>query len=152
MPYIKNAKLLGCFFCAFLKQKDDAKNLILLRGKACFCIINKYPYNTGHVMVAPMAHKGKLSALRDDEILELWSMTSRVQAALHRAMKPHGYNLGINIGRTAGAGVPGHLHLHMVPRWTGDTNYMPVTGGAKVMPMALNELYQILRRSLKATR
>jgi ATP adenylyltransferase len=99
-------------------------------------------------MVAPLAHKGKLSALTDAEIVEMWKMTAQMQEALHRAMKPHGYNLGVNIGRTAGAGVPGHLHIHIVPRWNGDTNYMPVTGGVKVMPMALDELYRVLKRSL----
>jgi ATP adenylyltransferase len=149
LAYIKSAaKETGCFFCSYIRQKKDEKNLILCRGKTCFCIINKFPYNTGHIMIVPMAHKGKLSALTNEEVLEMWSMVGAMQDVLDRAMRPHGYNLGINIGRMAGAGVPGHVHIHIVPRWTGDTNYMPITGGTKVMPIALGDLYKLLRRTM----
>jgi ATP adenylyltransferase len=150
MRYIKHAGVTGCFFCAYLRRRDDRRNLIVARGRTCFTIINRFPYNTGHLMVAPLRHTAKLDSLRDDEILEMWKMTVRMLGVLDRAMRPHGYNIGINLGRIAGAGVPGHAHIHIVPRWSGDTNYMPVVGHAKVMPMALDDLYRALVRGLNS--
>jgi ATP adenylyltransferase len=149
MAYIKTAGQGGCFLCTYRKQKSDEKNLIVLRGKSCFSILNRFPYNTGHLLVAPYAHRAKLGALTPSESVELWELTARMQAALDQAVRPHGYNIGINLGRVAGAGLPGHLHLHVVPRWNGDTNFMPVTGGAKVMPMALKDMHRALRRALQ---
>ncbi len=151
MKYIKEAhKDTGCFFCAYLRQKRDSETFILHRGEHCFSILNRYPYNTGHLMVAPRVHKASLADLNAEEILDLWGQARQMQAILDRALHPQGYNLGINLGRIAGAGVLGHLHLHIVPRWNGDTNFMPVVGGTKVMPLALGDLYRQLRRALRA--
>lgn len=154
MPYLKKVDKVKCFFCAFPKRKKDRKNLILRRGEHCFSILNRYPYNTGHLMVAPYAHKGKMEDLDRDEILELHGLAADMKKLLDRVLRPHGYNLGINLGRVAGAGVPGHLHLHLVPRWDGDTNFMPVVGGTKVLPVSLEELYDALipARPLKKPR
>lgn len=151
MKYIRSAIDGGeaCFFCAHLREKKDARNLILHRGAACLSILNRYPYNTGHLMVAPLAHKATLAEFSPDEILEFWDQARWMQELLDAALQPHGYNLGINLGRVAGAGVLGHLHLHIVPRWNGDTNFMPVVGGTKVMPMSLGELYRKLRAAMK---
>ncbi len=147
MKYIQEEQGADCFFCSYIGQKKDAKNLILHRGETCFTILNRYPYNAGHLMVAPMAHKGSLRRLTPAESLELLSTARDAQAAMDRAFKPEGYNLGINIGKAAGAGVPGHIHLHLVPRWKGDTNFMPVTGETKVHPISLREVYRRLRKT-----
>jgi ATP adenylyltransferase len=147
MPYIRRAaRIKRCIFCAARARRRDPDGLILHRGATCFCLLNKYPYNTGHLLVAPYAHKRTLARLTDAERLELISLTARMQELLDRRLAPHGYNLGMNLGRTAGAGVPGHLHLHIVPRWNGDTNFMPATTGVKVLPMGLEELYRRLTR------
>lgn len=152
MSYIKNHNDDGCFFCEYLRETRDARNLIVRRARTCFTILNRFPYNTGHLMVAPNAHKASLADLEPGEMLELLEETRRMQAALDRLLKPQGYNLGMNLGRVAGAGVLGHLHLHVVPRWNGDTNFMPVVGGTKVMPMSLAELYRGLRQALRVPR
>lgn len=152
MKYIKAAIKGGdpCFFCAHLRERRDAKNLILHRGATCLSILNRYPYNTGHLMVAPIAHKATLREFTREEVCEFWDQAQWMQELLDAALAPHGYNLGINLGRVAGAGVLGHLHLHIVPRWDGDTNFMTVVGETKVMPMSLAELYRKLRAAMKA--
>lgn len=139
-----------CIFCKAIKdsQKNDEKNLLLLRGKLCFCIMNKYPYSAGHVMILPNAHKGDLHELSRDEMLELMTMTSKIKTILSREMKPEGFNLGANLGKVAGAGMVGHLHLHIVPRWNGDTNFMPVISDVKVISQSLNELFLKLRLAI----
>ena len=138
MAYIKNHKDTSpCFLCAALRSKRDEANFILHRGRTCVAILNKFPYANGHVMVAPNAHRGSLAELTEDETLEMMELTRAMQGSLDRAFKPHGYNIGMNLGRVAGAGLLGHIHLHIVPRWNGDTNFMPVTAATKVMPMSL---------------
>lgn len=152
MTFLKKAhrKLSGCFFCDYApRPKRDRENLVLLRGKSCFVVFNRFPYNSGHLMVAPLAHKGELSRLTAAERAELFDLLVRMQGLLDRALKPHGYNVGFNLGRAAGAGVPGHIHLHIVPRWDGDTNFMPVVGETKVVPQALDELYGTLQKALR---
>lgn len=142
MAFIKNAhKIKGCVLC-----NERRGRLVIRRGRRCFALLNKYPYNTGHLMIAPLAHKGSLGAMTDAERLELLSLTAEMQALLDERLAPHGYNLGINLGRVAGAGVPGHLHLHLVPRWRGDANFFPVTTDVKVMPMGLGEMRRLLTR------
>ena len=144
MTYIRNLlKQKGCVLCREQKRRSG---LVIAHGRTCFALLNKYPYNTGHLMVAPYAHKGSLARMTDPERLELVSLTAEMQALLDERMAPQGYNLGINFGRVAGAGVPGHLHLHIVPRWNGDTNFFPITTGVKVMPMALSELRRLLTK------
>lgn len=135
----------GCIFCNAIKDTDDQKNLIIYRGKSCFCILNKYPYSGGHLMVAPNNHKGKLSELTKEEMLELMNVTTEAETILSATMKPDGFNIGANIGKAAGAGVVGHIHLHIVPRWIGDTNFMPVMTDVKVVSQSLEDVYKLLQ-------
>lgn len=152
MAYIKSApKEGGCVFCEALAAGRDEETLILLRARACFVILNRYPYNPGHVMVAPRAHKERLADLSPEEMTEFLTLARDMEGLLGRVLKPHGYNLGINVGRVAGQGVLGHLHLHIVPRWDGDTNFMPIFADTKVLPAALADLYGQLRAGLSAT-
>ena len=143
--FILSKKDDNCFFCAAIKDNQDRKNLVLHRGKECFCILNKYPYNSGHLMVAPKMHKDDLSKLSDSEMLELLTLTRDVKDILTKKLKPEGFNLGINFGKVAGAGVEDHIHLHLVPRWKGDTNFMPVIAETKVIPQSLEDLYLELK-------
>jgi ATP adenylyltransferase len=141
MAYIAKADEPGCFFCRDLAESRDSENLVVRRGPRCFCVMNRFPYNVGHLLVAPNAHKARLDQLEDAELLEFWTLTRDMQALLERVMQPQGFNLGVNLGRVAGAGVEGHIHLHIVPRWTGDTNFMPVVAATKVRPEALAALH-----------
>lgn len=146
--YILGERESGCFFCRKSQESDDAKNHVVIRARTCFALLNTYPYNAGHLMVAPYKHTGDLDDLAESELSELMSLTRRCKQLLSRAIKPHGFNIGINIGRTAGAGVLDHVHVHIVPRWDGDTNFMPVLADTHVMPQALDELYQLLMKHL----
>lgn len=157
IPYLRKASKeeepSSCFFCAYAKApKQDRKNLVVLRGEACFAVLNRYPYTGGHVMVAPYAHKGELADLDAAERAGLFDLAIRMQEALTRSARPHGFNLGINLGRAAGAGVPGHLHLHLVPRWNGDTNFMTPFAGVRVISQALEELRDELQKALRKGR
>ncbi len=138
----------GCIFCLKSKQRSDAKNLIVLRGREAFVIMNIFPYNNGHLMVAPYRHIGDLGKLRDSELLEMMNLARRCQRAIAATMRPDGFNLGFNLGRTAGAGIADHVHLHLVPRWNGDTNFMPVLAGTKVISEGLAQTYRKLRKAL----
>jgi ATP adenylyltransferase len=149
IAYIRSApRARGCLFCRVAAARRDAHHLLLHRGRAGFTLMNRFPYNPGHLLVAPYAHKGRLSELTEPEMLELLTEAREMEALLDRVLKPHGYNLGINVGRTAGQGVLGHLHLHVVPRWDGDSNFMPVLADTKVVPDALADLYARLRAAL----
>lgn len=148
MAYIKGGeRQSACFLCdaASADADSDADLLVLARGEKAFVIMNLYPYNTGHLMIAPYRHIGELDDLEHPEYDEIWQWTRRSVQALRQASEPHGFNIGINLGEAAGAGVPGHLHLHVVPRWGGDTNFMPVVGDTKVLPEMLEETYDRLR-------
>ncbi|MEE2636920.1 MAG: HIT domain-containing protein [Acidobacteriota bacterium] len=123
----------GCVFCT-AQARDDAGAFIVARAATCFVILNLYPYNNGHIMVVPNRHIGTLAEAVPNELVGLMTMTRRSEIALTEAYRPHGMNVGINLGRPAGAGVPGHLHLHLVPRWDGDTNFMTVVGSTRVVP------------------
>ena len=135
----------GCIFCEKPKEDNDRENLILFRGKKNFIIMNRYPYNNGHLMVVPYEHASDSFDLKDTVALEMWKLTNRCKEALTRAFHPDGFNIGMNIGRTAGAGIDQHIHMHIVPRWNGDTNYMPVIGETKVISQGLLEAYDILK-------
>ena len=139
----------GCIFCDALKL-DDAKSLIVLRGKKNFVILNRFPYTTGHVMIAPLAHVAELAACDTPTLTEMMELAQRVQAALAASYKPEGYNLGMNLGRCAGAGVTGHLHLHVLPRWSGDTSFMSSIAETRIEPEDLAVTYEKLRRALAA--
>jgi ATP adenylyltransferase len=146
IKYILGEKETGCFFCKKPQEADDAKNHILIRDRTCFALLNTDPYNAGHLMIAPYKHTGEMDDLTEGELGDLLVLTRRCKQLLTRAMKPEGFNIGVNLGRVAGAGVADHLHIHIVPRWNGDTNFMPVIGEVRVIPQALDELYAELRK------
>jgi len=149
IKYIKMPKAEGCIFCKFPSENKDDEHLILFRGKYGFIIMNTYPYNPGHVMIAPYKHVPSLEQLADEEILDLMKLTNLAIKAIKITMSPDGFNVGINLGRVAGAGVEDHVHIHVVPRWHGDTNFMPVLADVKVIPQALEEAYKELREGIK---
>ncbi|MBI3455111.1 MAG: HIT domain-containing protein [Candidatus Rokubacteria bacterium] len=138
----------GCLFCTALAASDDVKQGILHRGRSAFLMLNAFPYVSGHVMAATNRHVASPEDLDEAESLDLVRVTQRALAALRTVYRPDGFNLGANIGRAAGAGVEGHLHLHVVPRWAGDTNFMPVVGSVKVIPESLDETFRRLRPHL----
>ena len=147
IEYITDAsKNKGCIFCEVFKSSDDEKNLIVWRGKTSFVIVNKYPYNNGHLMVVPFRHTPEMSALDDEEKIELFDMIRLSQDVLRDVMEPQGFNVGMNLGRLAGAGIVDHLHFHLVPRWGGDTNFMPIIGDTKVISEALEKTWAKLRQ------
>lgn len=136
----------GCFLCRALAEgADDREHHVVLRGPRCGALLNRYPYNNGHLLIAPNRHVAEPCDLDAAERLELMDLLDRAIALLRRAMRPDGFNAGLNLGRVAGAGLESHLHLHLVPRWNGDTNFMPVTAATKVIPQALDDLWAELR-------
>ena len=142
MEYIKSASgedQPECIFCDLPGRDDDEGNLILARSERAFVILNAFPYNAGHLMVAPFRHVGELEDVSEEELAELDTLLKRSIRALKEEYQPHGFNIGMNLGRVAGAGIPDHVHWHVVPRWNGDTNFMPVVGQTKVLPELLRE-------------
>ncbi len=139
-----------CIFCDLPAQNDDVRTLILARGEHAFVIMNAFPYTSGHLMVVPYAHVDRLPALPAPALTEMMSLAQQAQVVVDDAMHPHGFNIGMNQGVAAGAGIADHLHLHVVPRWTGDTNFMPVMGDVRVMPQHLDETYALLRQGFAA--
>jgi ATP adenylyltransferase len=135
-------------FTRVAQANDDEANLVIARGRTCYALLNRYPYNGGHLMTVPYRQVADFDALTDDELLELMQLTRRCQRALTAEMKPDGFNIGVNLGKVAGAGIVEHLHIHVVPRWNGDTNFMPVLGSTAVLPQALAELAARLRQAL----
>ena len=134
----------GCIFCVFPKLSEDEKRLIIERGKSCFVIMNAYPYNPGHLMVVPYRHTSDFTSLTAEELAEAFALVQKSIKALNTLIQPHGFNIGVNLGRTAGAGIDQHLHIHIVPRWNGDTNFMPVTGETRVISESLQSTYSRL--------
>ena len=143
------AAAVPCFFCEGLADQDDRRHLIALRTPLSVVVLNRFPYNNGHLLVAPRAHKGRLQELAPEEVLEVTNSLTRMMGSLDHLMHPDGYNIGLNLGRVAGAGLPGHLHWHIVPRWNGDTNFMPVLGDTKVIVQSLDALYDLLVDDLR---
>ena len=133
-----------CFICRGLAEQNDRGNLIVERTAFGVILLNKFPYNNGHLLVAPLAHKGRLDELSADEILDLQQSLARMIQKLERTIRPDGFNVGLNLGKVAGAGLPGHVHWHIVPRWNGDTNFMPVFADVKVIVQSLDALYDLL--------
>lgn len=153
--YIRSdTKQRGCLFCRIKKtpaslrqqEKRDKKNLVIFRSRLCFVTINLFPYNNGHLMVSPYRHIKDIFDLNSEETSDLIKTLGAMKKILDKALRPQGYNIGMNIGKIAGSGIAGHLHIHIVPRWQGDINFMPVTGYTKVISQSLQELYKILRR------
>ncbi len=145
IEYILGDKEGGCFLCRMFAESSDRENLLLKRGRTCAVVMNRYPYNSGHLMVTPYRHIENLSDLTPEERLELMDLTAETVDILKGALHPQGLNLGFNLGEPAGAGLKDHIHQHIVPRWTGDTNFMPVLADTRVMPQALHEQYDILQ-------
>jgi ATP adenylyltransferase len=133
-----------CFLCTGLAARDDRQNLIALRTPLSAVVLNRFPYNNGHLLIAPRAHKATLDDLTAEEMQDSMETVRKAIRALDEVMHPDGYNVGLNLGKAAGAGLPGHLHWHVVPRWNGDTNFMPVLADAKVIVQALDALYDLL--------
>ncbi len=147
-PLLASETAPACFLCHGLASADDRENLLVWRRLHSAVFLNKYPYNNGHLLVCPLVHRGRLGELSGPALTEPLETVQLVVEVLDRILHPHGYNVGLNLGRAAGAGLPGHLHWHIVPRWDGDTNFMPVLGGAKVIVESLDEFYDRLISAL----
>jgi len=141
----------GCIFCEKIQsdQSQDEMNYLLLRTDQAFALLNLYPYSNGHVMVAPARHVGDIAELTENEFLQMGRVTKYMVELLKRIFNPDGFNLGANLGRVAGAGIPGHIHVHIVPRWNGDTNFMSVIGNVRVISEALDTTYKKIKEAMK---
>jgi ATP adenylyltransferase len=140
----------ACFLCRAVADTADRQNMVVLRGEQTVAILNRYPYNNAHLLIAPVLHKPRLAQLTDAEHLESMQVVARMTGVLEKLFKAEGFNIGLNLGRVAGAGVPGHLHWHIVPRWAGDTNFMPVTAGVRVIPQSLDATWEALQNELNS--
>jgi ATP adenylyltransferase len=144
IDYIKAEMEDGCVLCTAAGSADDREKMVVHRGRDAYILMNKYPYTNGHLMVAPYAHLGSVAAITPEVWTEIMTLTQLGVAALERTSAPHGFNIGMNIGRMAGAGVEGHLHMHIVPRWNGDVNFMPVLADVRVVNQHIEEAYDAL--------
>jgi len=154
LAYITNAKEKDrpadeCFICRGVAGADDRANLLVYRSGLSVVVLNRFPYNNGHLLVAPRAHKGRLDELTPAELLDLQVVLRQMIGVLERRMTPDGFNVGLNLGKSAGAGLPGHVHWHVVPRWDGDTNFMPIVADVKVIVQSLDALYDLLTEALR---
>jgi len=149
MEYLTEERPQGCIFCLALAEERDVDNLIVWRGERAFVMLNRYPYNAGHLMVIPNLHVPSVEDLPPETLTEMMLLVNRSLGALRRAMAPHGFNIGANLGRVAGAGIADHVHLHLVPRWEGDTNFMPVLADVRVVPELLVDTYRKVRAALE---
>ncbi len=150
LEYIVGEKAQGCVFCLFGEQRDDEANRVLCRGGRAFVVMDAFPYSNGHLLVAPYRHVAGIADLDDDELLEIMKLARKSCSALESTCRPDGFNIGFNIGTAAGAGIADHVHLHIVPRWHGDTNFMPVLAEVKVLPEALDTTYRKLKPEFEA--
>jgi ATP adenylyltransferase len=150
MAYVSKGSCKDCILCRMARSKDDRKNLVVFRGDLAFVVMNRYPYATGHLMVAPYRHAADLADLTPDEACGIMALVRLCESLLAEALHPQGLNVGINIGRCAGAGCPGHVHVHVVPRWEGDANFMPVVSETKVLPETLTDTYRRIIRAGRA--
>ena len=147
MEYIEKSKEEGCVFCIAQEMKDGVENLIALRGERAYVILNRYPYTSGHLMVAPFEHQAHLEELDQQARAEMMELTTRCILVLRQIYHPEAFNMGANLGESAGAGVKSHVHLHVVPRWAGDTNFMSVVADVRVLPEALDRTYERVRKA-----
>jgi ATP adenylyltransferase len=148
MGYILSAKAEGCIFCELPKQANDRENLILYRSSYSYIIMNRFPYNNGHIMVVPYLHTSSLDGLNDETLLDFMKVTRHATRSVRKAFMPEGFNIGINLGKVAGAGMETHVHLHMVPRWAGDTSFMTVFDDVRVIPEHVLSTYDKLFAAL----
>ena len=149
LAYVANPKAADrpaddCFLCHGIAGSDDRANLLVHRSELSVVVLNRFPYNNGHLLIAPKRHQGRPDELTPEELLDLQLVLRHMLGVLEARMSPDGFNVGLNLGKVAGAGLPGHLHWHIVPRWTGDTNFMPVVADTRVIPQALDALYDLL--------
>jgi ATP adenylyltransferase len=144
MKYIQTHKQEGCIFCLKRNKKTDRQKFVILRGKKSFSLLNIYPYNNGHFMVCPARHIKNIEQLTKEEFLDLFEVLKKTKKLIEKILKPEGFNIGINLGKVSGAGVDKHLHIHVVPRWKGDTNFMPVIANTKIISQSLKDLYNKL--------
>lgn len=149
LEYLKAPKKDGCIFCQAIESSKDRENLVLWRGERAFLILNRFPYNNGHLMVVPYSHVPSLEDLDTPTLTELMLLLNQALAALRIAMQPDGFNIGANLGHAAGAGIEEHVHLHVVPRWLGDTNFMPIVGDVRVIPQTWLQTYDQLKAALE---
>jgi ATP adenylyltransferase len=152
MKYISQAKTRGCIFCNAHRHARDDVWFVVMRSRFCFVMLNIFPYNNGHLMVVPNRHVAVPDKLRDEELLDINKTVVSAIGLLKKVLKPKGFNVGMNIGEVSGAGIAGHLHTHIVPRWPADTNFMPVVAGTKIISQSLKELYTRLRRARLANK
>ncbi|MCI2415058.1 MAG: HIT domain-containing protein [Candidatus Aramenus sp.] len=152
--YVSNAsknKQGSCLFCDVIKEGNDKENLVVYRGEKAYVILNKFPYNPAHVMVVPYRHVSSIELLEEDEYRDLFKLVKKSVLVLKKVYGPEGFNIGMNIGRTAGAGIESHIHVHVVPRWNGDANFMPVISNTKVISEMLETTYEKLAKAFKET-
>ena len=149
MGYILGIKKKGCFLCKSLKSRKDDENYVVFRGNKVFVVMNIFPYNNGHLMVVPNRHIKDINSLDVEEETELMEVIKKCVKILKKVLNPDGFNIGLNLGKVAGAGLESHIHFHIVPRWDGDTNFMPVISNVKVIPQSLKELYTILKKEFE---
>jgi ATP adenylyltransferase len=147
---VSSDKAAGCVFCEALKRTDDPNTGVVYRGRNCFVILNAFPYTSGHVMIVSNQHIDELRKLPADTAQEMMALAQRLEAVLHEVYHPDGVNLGMNIGKAAGAGVAGHIHMHVLPRWIADSNFMTVVGETRILPESLDTTYKRLKESLRA--
>lgn len=146
IKYIQSKSTSKCFFCEAAKDKvNEHQKYVVFKTKFCIALLNIYPYNNGHLMIAPKRHVADITLLNQQEVLDLFEALKKVKQLLEKVLKPQGFNIGINVGDIAGAGIPGHVHVHIVPRWKGDTNFMPVLFGTKIISQSLKELHKRLK-------
>ncbi|MFO8052669.1 MAG: HIT domain-containing protein [Candidatus Omnitrophota bacterium] len=149
IKYVSQKKESGCLFCKIHKQKKDKKNHIVLRSKYCFVVLNRFPYNNGHLLITPYKHTAKLEQLKEKEILDIYKTMIKIKKIVQKVLHPDAFNIGFNLEEAAGAGITDHLHLHLVPRWRGDTNFMPVLSETKIISQSLDDLYNKLKKEAK---
>lgn len=148
MGYVSQEREEGCFLCRKAAEKEDDKNFILARWEKCFALLNTFPYNNGHILLAPYRHIGDWEELEEQEMLLMGQGIKVLLQAVKSTLRPDGFNVGMNLGEAAGAGVPAHLHIHIVPRWQADTNFLPVLAATKVIPQHLEETCKVLKQAL----
>ena len=148
IKYILGNKGKECIFCRAVKSKDDKNNYVLYRSSKTFVVLNKFPYNNGHIMIAPYKHCADFECLNSEELLDMGEIQKKFTAMIKQVMNPNGFNIGMNVGKSAGAGVADHIHIHIVPRWDGDTNFMPLIGKTKILPESLDSVYDKFKKAL----
>jgi len=150
ITYVEKAtRITECIFCSAIQNLNDEENYVVFRSKYSIAMLNLYPYNTAHTMVAPKRHVPILELLDDEELLDLFKTVNIVTKSIRDEYKPNGFNIGVNIGRAAGAGIESHVHIHIVPRWIGDVNFMPIIGDTKVIPESLQRTYKRIKSAIQ---